>query len=333
MPFGNAHTPAVGRHGAHLHGAGGTARSLTLTAAQTAAAGAGLGTGSPPLLPGRRPYARARRTRRCVSYPYIQFATVAGQAVDHHRLPAPSRRRTTCTCRRADIPGHPWKDRHHADRRATSRAPSRPSPRWRSSMPAMWTNEDGGIGLQAALRRPGARPLPADPRHGLQPRRPGRHAHPRTTPPGSQMVSSCDPGQILVLRSGYPTRTHHVHAVCPLPRPRDRSASSGSSAAHLTPGNECPDGCAARPAGAGDRGRDGSHEHRGPARHCRWRPERRTDQRRPGRPPQRVPRRGVLRHVGGRRTGPPQLQHRSTHYKSPERPSAYGFGAMLRQRS
>jgi endonuclease/exonuclease/phosphatase family metal-dependent hydrolase len=187
-PFGTKNTPAQGRNSMTFR-APGTARSLTLTPEQTLAAGAGLGSG-------RHLFFRMTAVRSgeadSQSRPYasMMHATVAGEgpttsgtamryaAYNVHVAPA-------------DVPGHSWSDR--AQLVADNIAANHPAVVALAEMlPQMWTNEDGGPGLDLALQRAGI----------------GRYALTRTTGyaqgvPGDtrilydptlvQMTSNCDP--------------------------------------------------------------------------------------------------------------------------------------------
>lgn len=187
-PFGTKNTPAEGRNSMTFR-APGTARSLTLTPEQTAAAGAGLGSG-------RHLFFRVVAVRsgdadwRSRPYALMMHATVAGQAPT-----------TSGTAMRfaaynvhvapADVAGHAWADR--AQLVANNIADNHPAIVGLAEMlPQMWTNEDGGPGLDLALQRAGI----------------GRYALTRTTGyaqgvPGDtrilydpnlvQMTSNCDP--------------------------------------------------------------------------------------------------------------------------------------------
>ncbi|MFZ2015613.1 MAG: hypothetical protein WAV00_17490 [Nocardioides sp.] len=150
-PFGSKGTPAVGRNSMTFR-APGTARSLTLTPDQTRAAGAGLGTG-------RHLFFRVKAVRSGAAdsqarpYASLMQATVAGQG--------PS---TSGTAMRfaaynvhvaaADVSGHPWSDR--AQLVANNIADHHPAVVALAELtPGMWTNKDGGPGLDLALQRAG----------------------------------------------------------------------------------------------------------------------------------------------------------------------------------
>jgi endonuclease/exonuclease/phosphatase family metal-dependent hydrolase len=151
-PFGTKNTPAEGRNSMTFR-VPGTARSLTLTPDQTRAAGAGLGTA-------RHLFFRIKAVRsgeadsQTRPYASMMHATVAGQG------PA-----TSGTAMRfaaynvhvaaADVAGHTWSDR--AQLVANNIAAHHPAVVAISEMvPGMWTNVDGGPGLDLALQRAGA---------------------------------------------------------------------------------------------------------------------------------------------------------------------------------
>jgi len=151
-PFGSAATPAVGRHSMTFKVLGGDRRRLTLTAAQTAAAGAGLGSG-------RHLFFRVCAVRRGEAasksrrFPFLRSTTSAGRGstLTGTRLRYAA---YNMHVKAKDIPGHPWKDRQYLI--AQNIAGAHPAVVGAEElMPAMWTDKDGGIGLQAALRRTG----------------------------------------------------------------------------------------------------------------------------------------------------------------------------------
>jgi endonuclease/exonuclease/phosphatase family metal-dependent hydrolase len=151
-PFGTRHTPKVGRHSTTFV-VDGSRRSLTLTPSQTTAAGAGLRTG-------RHLFFRIKAvntngsTTTVKAYPYLRHATIKGQAstMTGTRLRFAE---YNVHVRAADVRGHPWKRRQHLVARAIAR--TRPAVVGvQELVPAMWTHDDGGIGLHASLRRAGA---------------------------------------------------------------------------------------------------------------------------------------------------------------------------------
>lgn len=231
-PFGGSNTPAHGRHETTFK-VPGSARSLTLTAAQTAEAGAALGTG-------RHLFYRVTAVRRgeadsqARSYGHLLYAGVAGEAAT-----------TTGTALRfasynihvaaKDVAGHPWSDR--ASLVAANMASIDPAVVAIQEMtPGMWTAQDGGPGLQAALQN-----------HGM-----GRYELTRDTAYGNgtpgdarilydpnrvQMMSTCDPTKVsCAINVPDPKATHYV------PYALFRDLSSGQEfwfvSAHLSPGND-----------------------------------------------------------------------------------------------
>ena len=151
-PFGGRHTPKVGRN-SRTFTAGGGRRSRTLTPAETAAAGAGLGTG-------RHLFFRIKAVNsngtasKVQPYPYLRTATVRGQrsqlAGTHLRFGE-----YNVQLKVADVRHHRWRHRQHLVARSIAR--TRPAVLGiQELVPAMWTNDDGGIGLHASLRHAGA---------------------------------------------------------------------------------------------------------------------------------------------------------------------------------
>lgn len=150
--FGSRSTPRVGRHSTTFTVQGGSRRSLTLTASQTATAGAGLPTG-------RRLFFRIAAVNVGGSgsvvrrYPSLMHTTVAG----HRSTMTGTQLRYgeyNVRVRSSDVPGHPWWRRQRLVAKRIARAhPAVVG--LQELMPAMWTSQDGGIGLRAALRRTG----------------------------------------------------------------------------------------------------------------------------------------------------------------------------------
>lgn len=151
-PFGSRSTSSVGRNSATFIVKNAHRRSFTLTRAQTRAAGAGLPTG-------RRLFFRIKAVNRAGtsssarSYPHLRHATIAGRG---------SRRSGTrlryaeynVRVKASDLAGHPWRRRQHLVARRIARAhPAVVG--LQELIPAMWTGQDGGIGLKKALRRTG----------------------------------------------------------------------------------------------------------------------------------------------------------------------------------
>jgi endonuclease/exonuclease/phosphatase family metal-dependent hydrolase len=150
--FGSKTTPAVGRNSMTFT-VDGDRRSLTLSPEQTAAAGAGIGTGRHLFyrIVAVRKGSADTATRR---YPFMMQAQVAGQASTGTgtllRYAAYNMHVAT-----KDVAGHPWKDRQHLI--AANIAQVNPAVAGiEELMPGMWVSDDGGAGLDAALRQAGA---------------------------------------------------------------------------------------------------------------------------------------------------------------------------------
>ena len=151
-PFGSSRTPSHGRHSTTFVVKNGHRRSITLTAAQTAAAGAGLRTGN-HLFFRIKAINKAGATSTARRYPFLRHTTIAGQrsAMRGARLRYAE---YNVRMQAGDLPGHPWRRRQHLVARNIARA--HPAVLGAQElMPAMWTRQDGGIGLRAALRRTG----------------------------------------------------------------------------------------------------------------------------------------------------------------------------------
>ena len=151
-PFGSRRHPGPGRHSTTFVVNDGSRRSLTLTAAQTAAAGAGLQTG-------RRLFFRIKAINKSGTssvarrYPFLRHTTITGQGSTR----SGTRLRFAAYnvhVQSKDLKGHPWKRRQHLVARNIARA--HPAVAGvEELMPAMWTSQDGGIGLRRALKRVG----------------------------------------------------------------------------------------------------------------------------------------------------------------------------------
>ncbi len=151
-PFGSSRTPAVGRHSMTFTVQGGSRRRVTLTPEQTAQAGAGLGTG-------RHLFFRIKAVRKGPAdsqtrrYPYLMHTTIAG----HASTMSGTRLRYAAYnlhVQASDLPGHPWKARQYLVAKNIAR--QHPAVVGvEELMPGMWNSNDGGIGLQAALRQTG----------------------------------------------------------------------------------------------------------------------------------------------------------------------------------
>ena len=150
--FGSKTTPDVGRNSMTFE-VPGDQRSYTLSPEQTAAAGAGVGTG-------RHLFFRIVAVRKGTAdtavrrYPFQLQTEVAGEASTgtgtELRYAAYNMHVAS-----KDVTGHPWKDRQHLI--AENIAAVNPAVAGLEElMPSMWTDDDGGVGLQAALRQAGA---------------------------------------------------------------------------------------------------------------------------------------------------------------------------------
>jgi endonuclease/exonuclease/phosphatase family metal-dependent hydrolase len=151
-PFGTARTPKVGRHSTTFT-VPGDRRSVTLSAAQTAAAGAGIGTGRFLFfrITAVRKGSADTATRR---YPFLQHTVVAGQGARGNgaRLRVMQYNMHVASM---DVAGHPWEDRQHLIAKNIAKvSPAIAS--LQELMPTMWTDYNGGVGLDAALKQAGA---------------------------------------------------------------------------------------------------------------------------------------------------------------------------------
>lgn len=231
-PFGSRHTPKVGRHSKTFVVSGGR-RSVTLTAAQTAAAGAGLPTG-------RHLFFRIKAVNRSGStssarpYRHLRHATIQG----HGSMMTGARLRFAeynVRMRTGDVAGHPWKRRQHLVAKTIARA--HPAVVGiQELMPAMWTREDGGIGLHKALRRTGVGNYQLTRRTGYF------HHDPQDTrilydATRVRLSSSCSESVASCYISLPDPRHRHVAAYA-----RFTDRASGQSfyfvSAHLTAGND-----------------------------------------------------------------------------------------------
>lgn len=248
-PFGSRHTPSVGRHSTTFV-VPGSRRSVTLTAAQTAAAGAGLPTG-------RHLFFRIKAVNTSGSrssarpYRHLRHATIQG----HGSMMSGARLRYAeynIRMRTGDVAGHPWKRRQHLVAKTIARV--RPAVLGvQELMPAMWTRQDGGIGLHKSLRRMGAGSYQLTRRTGYF------HKNPQDTrilydATQVRMTSSCSQARPTCYISLPDPRHRHVAAYA-----RFRDLASGQSfyfvSAHLTAGNDATtDALRGRQAAAIDAG-------------------------------------------------------------------------------
>lgn len=148
-PFGSGR-PGVPDHGrrARVFTVPGDARSLTLTPQQTADAGAGLGSGQ-HLFFRITAVRKGEADSQARAYGPLKFATVAG--ADPAPSSAPLRIASyNVHVATKDVSGHPWAIR--APLVAANIAAQHPAiVALQEMVPGMWTDKDGGIGLDAAL--------------------------------------------------------------------------------------------------------------------------------------------------------------------------------------
>jgi endonuclease/exonuclease/phosphatase family metal-dependent hydrolase len=152
-PFA-ANKPGVPDHGrnARVFTVPGTARSLTLTAAQTADAGAGLGSGQ-HLFFRITAVRKGEADSQSRAYGPLQYATIAGQGAAPNSAPIRVASYNVHVAS-ADVANHPWAVR--APLVAANIAAQHPAiVALQELVPAMWTNKDGGPGLDAALNAVG----------------------------------------------------------------------------------------------------------------------------------------------------------------------------------
>jgi endonuclease/exonuclease/phosphatase family metal-dependent hydrolase len=150
-PFGSARTPATGRHSTTFK-VGGNRHSVTLTPEQTARAGAGLGSG-------RHLFFRIAAVRKGSAdtasrpYPFLGHTTVAGQGPTGNGAALRFASYNLHVASR-DVPGHPWKDRAPLIAKNLARA-TPDVVALEEMIPAMWDNRAGGDGLAAELKSAG----------------------------------------------------------------------------------------------------------------------------------------------------------------------------------
>jgi endonuclease/exonuclease/phosphatase family metal-dependent hydrolase len=142
--------PGVPDHGRHsrVFTVPGDARSLTLTPAQTRDAGAGVGSGQ-HLFFRIKAVRKGEADSQSRAYGPLQFASIAGQ--DPVPNAAPIRVASyNVHVASADVQGHSWATR--APLVAANIALQHPAiVAMQELVPGMWTNKDGGPGLDAAL--------------------------------------------------------------------------------------------------------------------------------------------------------------------------------------
>lgn len=151
-PFGTRNSGASGRQSMTFR-VDGHRHSLTLSPEQTAAAGAGLGSG-------RHLFFRIMAVRKgdadsaSRAYPFLRSTWVKGE---HASGSGPRLRVGAYNMRVAtkDVHGHPWKTRQHLIARNIARHHLDVAG-IEELMPAMWTNNMGGVGLHKALKQAGA---------------------------------------------------------------------------------------------------------------------------------------------------------------------------------
>lgn len=230
-PFGNKGQPADGRN-ARTFVVPADARSLTLTPEQTADAGAGLGT-SFHLFYRITAVRQGPIDSQVRGYAHIRSATVAGQGpttsgsairVASYNIHLKSR----------DVDGHPWDVRTPLV--AGVIADAHPGIVAIQEMtPGMWTTQDGGIGLQTALKNKGLGRylLTRETTYSPGPAGDSRILY---DPTRYTMVSSCPDTKISCVISVPDTATHYV------PYAKFQDIASGQQfwfvCAHLTPGND-----------------------------------------------------------------------------------------------
>jgi endonuclease/exonuclease/phosphatase family metal-dependent hydrolase len=146
--------PGVPDHGRHamVFKVPGDARSLTLTPAQTQAAGAGVGSGQ-HLFFRIMAVRKGEADSQSRAYGPLQFASIAGQAPAQGSAPIRVASYNVHVAS-SDVQGHSWATR--APLVAANIATQHPAiVAMQELVPGMWTNKDGGLGLDAALNTVG----------------------------------------------------------------------------------------------------------------------------------------------------------------------------------
>jgi endonuclease/exonuclease/phosphatase family metal-dependent hydrolase len=231
-PFGSKGHPGDGRHPMSWRVAG-SARSLTLTPEQTAEAGAPLGSGRHLFF--RVKAVRDGRAATAVrEYAHLGSTPVRGQTSSGNSGEV---RFAQYNMRVAanDLPGHAWRDRQHLiAKNIASVNPAVAS--LQELMAGMWSDKQGGVGLDAALKQEGA----------------GRYEVTRTTaywkdaPQDTRILY--DPNKVT-LESNCPTDTPSCYILLPDPKKKQiaayakfRDKASGDEfyfvSAHLNAGND-----------------------------------------------------------------------------------------------
>jgi endonuclease/exonuclease/phosphatase family metal-dependent hydrolase len=231
-PFGSAGHPGDGRHPMSWR-VPGSARSFTMTPEQTAEAGAPLGSARHLFF--RVKAVREGRADTAVrEYAHLGSTPIRGQDATGTGTEL---RFAQYNMRVAahDAPGHPWKDRQHLI--AKNIADIHPAvASLQELMAGMWTDDQGGVGLDAALKQAGA----------------GRYQITRTTPywKGAPQDTRIlyDPNKVTLV-SDCPTDTPSCYILLPDPKKKQiaayakfRDNASGEEfyfvSAHLTAGND-----------------------------------------------------------------------------------------------
>jgi endonuclease/exonuclease/phosphatase family metal-dependent hydrolase len=320
-PFGSRRTPKVGQHSTTFV-ASGSRRSITLTAAQTASAGAGLPTG-------RHLFFRIKAVNRAGSrstarpYRHLRHATIQGRGstMTGARLRYAE---YNVHVQSGDVAGHPWRRRQHLVAKTIARA--HPAVLGvQELMPAMWTNQDGGIGLHRALRRAGAGSYKLTRRTGYF-RKDPQDTRILYDANRVAMTSSCSQAVPSCYISLPDPRHRHVAAYA-----RFRDLASGQSfyfvSAHLTAGNDATtDALRGRQAQAINAGIRAVNSQNLPVVFATDANSSQTSEGVDA-PLTAMLGAGWYNTIAAARTD--NVRYNSvTHYSFPQRPSPYGFGSM-----
>jgi endonuclease/exonuclease/phosphatase family metal-dependent hydrolase len=230
-PFGSKSHPGDGRH-TRTWRVGRHVRTFRMTAEQTAAAGAPLGSAR-HLFFRVKAVSSGRSARVTRTYPHLGSTPIRGRDSSAN---GPMIRFAQYNMHVAakDHAGHPWKDRQQ--RIANNIAKVSPAvASLQELMPGMWNSNDGGIGLNAALKRAGA----------------GRYQLTRTNAYWQGAAQDTrilyDPNKVALV-SNCPTDTPSCYIMLPDKQKqiaayaKFRDRASGQEfyfvSAHLTPGND-----------------------------------------------------------------------------------------------
>lgn len=230
-PFGSKSNPGEGRQQRTWRVAG-SARSFTMTADQTAQAGAPLGSGRHLFF--RIKAVRSGEADKAVrKYGKIASTPVTGQdstaagtllRVATYNLHVASK----------DRPGHHWRDRQHLI--AKNIAKYHPAVvALQELMPSMWTDYDGGVGLEVALDRAGVGQYELT-RDTPYWKGNGQDSRILYDPTKVEMVSSC-PTDTPSCYINTPDEKEHVAAYA-LFRDRESGQEFYFISAHLSAGND-----------------------------------------------------------------------------------------------